>query len=344
MQATRLSKYTSKSLYLGLERVEIPVYRSTGGPILKTLLSSACRLDCLYCPYRAGGPAPRIRWEPSRLARVALEAWRRGEIRGVFLSSGLYGDPERVVEDMVDVAEKLRRLGYRGYLHLRLMPGTPPSLIREALRVADRVGINLETVGPGHLAEIAPSKGSWTLDLYSKLVYAARVAGRPRRVDTQLVVGAAGESDGEILSLTWNLLKMGVGVVHYSPYTPIPGTPLASKRGMTSAARAKRLYEAEMLMRDYGFGLREILEVLDEFGMLPVTHRSLKEEIARAHPEWFPVDPYTASLHELLRVPGIGPKTAKAIVALREQGRLNREIIAKLLGARFKKASRYLAL
>ncbi len=322
----------------------MPVYKSVGGAILKTLLSSACRLDCLYCPYRAGGPAPRFKWEPSKLVRVALEAWRRRMVKGVFLSSGLYGDPEQVVEDILEVAERLRRIGYRGYLHLRLMPGTPPSLIREALRVADRVGVNLETVNPTYFAEIAPSKGSWTLDLYSKLIYAARVARNPRRIDTQLVVGAAGESDEEMLRVAWNLLEVGVGVIHYSPYTPIPGTPLASKRGRVSDARARRLYEAEVLMRDYGFTLQEILEVVDERGMLPLSHRSLKEEIARMHPEWFPVDPYTAGLRELLRVPGIGPETARRIIGAREEGRLSRDTLAKLLGARFRKAARYLAL
>ena len=302
-------------------------------------------MDCLYCPFRAGGPAPRRAWRPEKLVRVALEAWRQGSIRGVFLSSGLYGDPERIVEEEIRVAEMLRREGFQGYIHLRLMPGTPYSLIREALRVADRVGLNLETVDPDRFSEIAPSKGSWSLDIYSRLLYVARAAGRPSRVDTQLVVGAAGESDEEILRLTWSLLSSGVGVVHYSPYTPVPGTPLAEKRRAVGEWRARRLYEAEILMRDYGMSVDDILAVVDEAGLLPRTRRSLKEEVARAHPEWFPVDPERATLRELLRVPGIGPKTAKAIIAARRRGeRLTREKLAKILGPRFRRAARYLDL
>ncbi|WP_244403854.1 radical SAM protein [Pyrolobus fumarii] len=327
-----------------LEVVEAPIYRSTGGPILKTLLSQACRMDCLYCPYRVGGPLrERSVWSPEKLVRVTLELWRRGEIRGLFLSSGFYGDPEVVVEAQLEVARRLREAGFKGYLHLRLMPGTPGSLIREALRLADRVGVNLESVGPAEFAEIAPSKGSWSLDLMSKLMYAARVAGNPRRVDTQLVVGAAGESDEEILKLTASLVKGGVGIVHYSPYTPVPGTPLAEKRPPVPKRRAQRLYEALALLRDYGMSLGSILDILDERGMLPLAGPSLKEIVARAHPEWFPVDPHTASLEELLRVPGIGPRTAREIIRARREGRLDVYVLRRILGPRWRRAARYLA-
>ena len=326
-----------------MERVEVPLYKSSRGVLFKTLLSSACRMDCLYCPYRRGGPAERHAYTPSRLARLAFEAVRRGLASGVFISSGLYGDPEVVTEAVVEAAERLRALGYRGYIHLRLMPGTPPSLVRRAAEVADRIGVNLETVDPSRFAEIAPSKGSWSLDLYSRLAYAARVAGDPRRVDTQLVVGAAGETDEEIIELTYRLLRLGVGVVHYSPYTPVPGTPLAEKRRATPEARARRLYEAEALMRDYRMTPEDLKAVLDDRGMLPLTPRSLKEEVAEAHPEWFPVDPEEATLEELLRVPGIGPKTARAVLEARREGRrIDRALLYRLLGGRARKALKYL--
>ncbi|ABM80668.1 conserved archaeal protein [Hyperthermus butylicus DSM 5456] len=261
----------------------------------------------------------------------------------MFLSSGFYGDPERVVEDLLSVVWELRRRGYSGYIHVRLMPGTPPSLIREALRLADRVGLNLEAPSPTQFAEIAPSKGSWSLDLLSKLLYAARVAGSPQRVDTQLVVGASGESDLDILRLAEGLAASGVGIMHFSPYTPVPGTPLAEKiRRPTPMWRIRQLYEAWMLLSRYGFKLGDFEPLLDEQGNIPPDTARLKDRLAWAHPEWYPVDPTTAKFRELLRVPGIGPRTARRIVEFREKGELTLERLRNILGPRWKRAQRYL--
>ena len=326
------------------ERVEIPVYRSTGGPLFKTLLSSGCRMDCKYCPFARFCRTRREAWNPDKLVRVFLEAYRRGVVKGLFLSSALYGDPERVSSDVVSVAEKLRQAGYKGYIHLRLMPGTPPDTIRRALSVANRVGINLEAPSPSAFSDIAPSKGSWSLDIYSKLLYAARIARSPRRVDTQLVLGASGETDRDVLVLVSTLLSRGVGVVHFSPYTPVPGTPLARKRRQTPLWRARLLYEALVLLRDYHFDLREIEAALNEHGYFPPINTRLKEYIAVLHPEWFPVDPSSASYKELLRVPGVGPSAARRIIETRSSGGLSVTILRRLLGARWRKAQKYLDL
>ena len=326
------------------ERIEIPVYRSTGGPIFKTLLSSGCRMDCRYCPFAYFCKVRRTAWRPDKLVRVFLQAYREGLVKGLFLSSALYGDPERVSSDIIEVAERLRRAGYRGYIHLRLMPGTPSSLIRRALELADRVGINLEAPSPSAFQEIAPSKGSWSLDIYSKLLYATRIARDSKRVDTQLVLGASGESDEEVLRLVETLVARGIGIIHFSPYTPVPGTPLAEKRRATPLWRAHQLYEALVLIRDYSFTLRDIEPALTEHGFLPPLRTRLKEHIAQLHPEWFPVDPLAASRRELVRVPGIGPATANEIIRARSKGRLSLELLRKLLGPRWRKAQRYLDL
>ncbi len=328
------------------ERVEIPVYRSAGGPLFKTLLSSACRMDCRYCPLSTYCRIPRHVWDRRKLVRVFLEAYRKGIVRGLFLSSSLYGDPERVVEDMIEVVEELRRKGYKGYIHLRLMPGTPPHLIRYAAKIATRIGLNLEAPTPSHFVEIAPSKGGWSTDLLAKLLYAARVAGNPDRVDTQLVVGASGETDREILALVESLTGNGVGKIHFSPYIPIPGTPLAAKRRRgTPKWRSRLLYEAWALIRFYGFTLKDIEPVLDDKGMLPKTLRRLKDVIAEAHPEWFPVDVNNASLRELLRVPGIGIRRARRILEVRRvKGRLKPDDVRKIVGlSAWRKAVKYLA-
>jgi len=310
----------------GFEVDEVPVYRSAGGPIMKTLYSSACRLDCRYCPFsRLCRRIPRERWEPGKLARAFMAAYQMGVVGGLFISSGLYGDPERVSSDIIEEARKVRRLGFRGYIALRLMPGTPLWLVREALEVADRVGVNLEAPTSSAFSDIAPSKGSWSLDVLRPLLYAARIAGDPWRVSTQLVVGAAGESDEEHLILASRLVEEGVGVVYYSPYTPIPGTPLARRRPPTPYWRVRRLHEALRLMRDCRYKLEWILDVLDDEGMLPAPRKpseTLKEAIASKHPEWYPVDLATAGVSELLRVPGIGPRTAREFLEVREKAGL----------------------
>jgi len=342
-------KWQSPSILLEgaerFERAEIPVYRSTGSPLFKTLLSSGCRMDCRYCPFASGAGTPREMWHRSKLVRVFLEAYRRGLVRGLFLSSGFYGDPERVSLDLVEVAEELRRRGYKGYIHLRLMPGTPSWVIREALRVANRVGLNLEAPGPSFFAEIAPSKGGWNLDLLSRLLYAASVARYPSRVDTQFVLGASGESDLDVLKLVEYLVGLGVGRIHFSPYTPVSGTPLARvRRRPTPLWRSRQLYEAETLIRDYGFRLRDLESLLDDEGNIPPSSAPLKRRLARAHPEWFPVDPETASLRELLRVPGIGPRRARRIIAARARGELSLHVLRRLLGSGWRIAQRYLDL
>jgi len=342
-------KWRSPSILLEgaerFERVEVPVYCSTGGPLFKTLLSSGCRMDCRYCPFAQGVRAPREAWRRDKLVRVFLEAYRRGLVRGLFLSSGLYGDPERVSLDVVEVAEELRRRGYRGYIHLRLMPGTPLWLVREALRLADRVGLNLEAPGPSFFSEIAPSKGRWSLDLLSRLLYAAHVARDPRRVDTQLVLGASGESDRDVIALVEYLAESGVGRVHFSPYTPVRGTPLASVRSRpTPLWRSRQLYEAEVLIRDYGFRAHDFEPILDDEGNIPPSSMQLKKRLALAHPEWFPVNPETASMYELLRVPGIGPKRAQMIVEVRNRGELDLAELRRILGPVWRAAQRFLDL
>jgi len=330
------------------DEVEAPVYSSTGGRLFKALYSTGCRMDCRYCPFAVFCRRSRSYWGRERLARAFLAAWRRGLVGGLFLSSGLYRDPEDVTLELVETAEELRRRGYRGYLHLKLMPGAPGWLIRRALEAADRVSLNLEAASPAAFSEIAPSKGSWGLDLYSRLLLAADYAADPRRVSTQLVVGAAEESDRELIRLTWLLHRAGVGVVHYSPYTPVPGTPLAEKRPPTPPERTGLLYEASRLIRGYGFAPEDFEPLLGGDGMLqaPPPGASLKEALARSHPDWFPVDPEEAGLQELLRVPGIGPKAAREILRARSQGRrLTPWLLARILGpSRFRRAAPFLGL
>jgi len=326
------------------EEVEAPTYRAAGGPLLKILYSSGCRMDCMYCPFAVFCRRGRSVWSREKLVRTVLAA-RGRRVQGVFLSSGLHRDPEDVTMELVEVAEELRRRGYQGYIHVKVMPGTPGWLVKRALEPADRVSLNLETPAAHYFAEIAPSKGSWARDLYQRLLLAADYARSPGRVSTQFVVGAAAESDQELLRLTWVLHRAGVGTVHYSPYVPVPGTPLAEKRRPTPPSRTGALYEASRLLRDYGFKPGDFEPLLDDAGMLRVrASASLKEELARSHAEWFPVNVETASRQELLRVPGIGPTAASRILEARRKGvRITPWLLARILGARrFRRAAPYL--
>ena len=330
----------------GIERVEVPVYRATRGRLFKTALSSSCRMDCLYCPFRCGSRiVARERWEPRRLVEAFLSAYRAGVVSGLFLTSGFYGDPDRVVDDMLRVVEELRRRGYRGYVHVRLMPGVSRWYIKEALRLADRVGLNIEAPSEAAFSEIAPSKADWRRDIVWRLRRAAGLAG-PRgrwRVDTQLVVGASGESDEEIIDAMALMKRIGVGVMHFSPYTPIPGTPLAEKRPPTPIRRIRLLYQVWSLLSRYGFRVWEVKELLGEDGMLHAVG-DLKEVLASMHPEWFPVDPLDAGYSELVRVPGIGPRRARLIIEARREGRLTLYLLRRILGPAWRRASRYLDL
>ncbi|HIP85703.1 MAG TPA: radical SAM protein [Pyrodictium sp.] len=328
-----------------IERIEAPVYRSTGGPIFKVAIATACRMDCLYCPFRVGSNCARIFWKPEKLVRVFISLYRHRVVRGIFLTSGYFSDPDRVVEQMLEVVEKLRKIGYKGYVHVRLMPGTSKHLVRETLRLCDRVGLNVEAPSKQHFSEIAPSKGDWRRDIVDRLIYAASIAGKPDRIDTQFVVGASGESDEDILETSYWLVHKGVGRLHYSPYTPISGTPLAEKKPPTPQDRVYRLYQAWSLMRYYGFDLNFIKLALQENGMLTRT-RDLKRVVAerlgigREHR----IDPLEARVEELLLVPGIGPQTARRIVRIREKGSLTVDVLRKILGGRWRKAVKYLDL
>jgi predicted DNA-binding helix-hairpin-helix protein len=326
-----------RSLVMGAEydRAEVPLYEASGrrkATLLKTLLSSACRMDCRYCPFRAGCPlAKRMSWETDKLVRITMDLYRRGVIKGLFLSSGFYGDPDAVAEKQLEVVEELRRRGFKGYIHLRLMPGVHWWYIRRAAELADRIGVNLETTDPSRFSEIAPSKGDWRQDILYKLEYMARESRwRKAGVDTQLMAGVAGETDEELLRLTWRLYRiLGISRVHYSAFRPVKGTPMENNPP-APLWREHRLYQASELIRRYGYTMAEITQILDERGMLP--NKDPKEAYAEANPDLYPVDINNASLHELLRVPGIGPSAAELILRIREHRRITAPLLIRILG------------
>ncbi len=342
------------------DRCYVPIYEASAGGrrvrLLKTLMTNKCRNECLYCAFRCSSARVKMAWRPEKLASIALRLWREGKIEGVFLSSSIPKDPDSSVELELETARLLRSMGFTGYIHLRLMPGTSRHLIREAVELADRTGVNLEAPDEDLFRELCPDKGSFRTDVLKRLEWVAseaRQVGRPGEraygacragIDTQLVVGALDDNDIDYIYITdWLFRKLGLRRVYFSPFEPIEGTPLEGRRPCPKR-RVLRLYQASFLLRDYGIRAWELCELVRD-GRLP--DEDPKEALAKLEPGRFPLDPNSAGYWELVRVPGIGPSAARRILALRSSGREIRDFwdLAALLGpARAKKAARYLDL
>jgi len=309
---------------VGITRVRYPGHGSTR--LMRVMQTNACSLSCGYCPTFCGGKVRRTYLAPEEVARVIMDANRRRLADGLFLTSGVPGRPEKMTDRMLAAVDLLRRReGFRGYVHLKLLPGSQPAQVEEAVRLANRVSVNLEAPSTDHVHALAREK-DFGGDLLPKLEQAGRLVLARRReaphlaaatsTTTQFVVGAAGERDREIIGVVARLERERLlHHAHFSAFQPVVGTPLEGARA-TPATRELRLYQAEHLLREYGFGSDEL--VFREDGNLPLDDDP-KTAWALAHPERFPLDVSRASYEALVRVPGIGPKTARTLVTDRRR-------------------------
>jgi predicted DNA-binding helix-hairpin-helix protein len=291
--------------------------------MLKVLQASGCERGCLYCAERLGGRSTPVSLPPEDLARAFVGLHRQRKVFGLFLSSAIRGGPVATMNRMIDTAELLRgRYRFGGYLHLKIIPGSTPQQVERAMQLATRVSVNLEAPTAAHLELIAPGK-RFEDEILAPMrqVARAQAAGRFTRSGqtTQLVVGAAGESDRQIAeAVEWLYRDLRLARVYYSSLQPVPGTALAD-RPPVPFMREHRLYQVDFLLRSYGFTRNEI--EFDGQGALPL-HLDPKTAWARRHPERFPVEVNTAPVSELVRIPGIGPRSAVRIERARRQGRL----------------------
>ncbi len=329
-----------------ITRYIVPVTRRDGRrmPVLKVLQTNACVKDCYYCPFRAGRRFRREAFKPEELARLVAQLHRAGIVEGLFLSSGVVGQEDHTMAQIVATAEILRRKhGFRGYLHLKIMPGASDAAIEAALRLADRVSVNLEAPNPKRLARLTSTK-DLQRDLLAPLQRVQELVawmGRQVSRTTQFVVGAAGETDREILTTVHHLYRrLGLARVYYSAFRPIPDTPLES-RPPEDPRRQDRLYQADALLRWYGFEPAEL--PLDPQGNLPLDEDP-KTAWARRHPERFPVEVNTAAREELLRVPGIGPVATERILRWRRHGTFRDLAALRKAGAVAERAAPYITL
>jgi predicted DNA-binding helix-hairpin-helix protein len=300
---------------VGISGVRLPGGGNT--TLMRIMQTNACSLSCGYCPTFCGGKVKRATLSPEEAATTFMEAHRAGLVNGLFLTSGVPGRPVKATDRMLATVEILRRRErFEGYVHVKLLPGAEAAQVEAAARWADRISVNLEAPTDAHVHALAKEK-HLTGDLLPKLELAGRLLrerGGAAGTTTQFVVGAAGERDREILGLVARLESHRLlHHSHFSAFQPVVGTPFEGLEA-TPAARELRLYQAEHLLRQYGFTWDEL--PFERDGNLPLDDDP-KTAWASAHPERFPVEIRTASYQMLLRVPGLGPKAARTILAER---------------------------
>ncbi len=305
-----------------------PVTLPNGGRsvLFKTLLSNECVNDCRYCPLRSAGNARRCSLTPEETVNAFLSYLQRGQVFGLFLSSGVVGTPDRTMQKLIDVARILRRKKeFRGYLHLKLIPGASEAALREAISLASAVSLNIETAGEKHFKRLSLRK-DYLRDVIQPLRLISRLTAPGTRFSrvkqtTQFVVGAADETDRELVKYMGGLYqRLNLHRVYFSAYqrgVGEPGLPGEQTEAGRLLNREHRLYQCDWLIRKYGFKPEEI--PFDSTGNLAVD-TDPKEHWARLHPEYFPLNVNRAEERELLRVPGLGPVTVKRILQRRKSG------------------------
>ncbi|WP_316168152.1 MULTISPECIES: putative DNA modification/repair radical SAM protein [unclassified Bradyrhizobium] len=318
--------------------------------LLKILLTNACNYDCLYCVNRASSNVPRARFTVDEIVKLTIDFYRRNYIEGLFLSSGIIRSPDYTMEQVVSVARKLREEHrFRGYIHLKTIPEADEALIAEAGKYADRLSINIEMPLETSLAKLAPEKNQRAirrtmgrlrlkLDEADEAKKAIRKARPPRFApagqSTQMIVGADSADDRTILATSANLYgAYKLRRVYYSAFSPIPDASRALPLQAPPLAREHRLYQADWLMRFYGFDAEEIVD--ESQGMLPL---DIDPKLAWAlrHRDRFPLDINTASREELLRVPGFGTRTVERILTMRRATSIRLADLTRLHVARNK--------
>lgn len=308
--------------------------------LLKILLSNDCIYDCKYCPNRVTADVPRATATPEEICELTIDFYKRNYIEGLFLSSAVCKNPNDTMEKLLSVVKKLRlEYGFHGYIHLKGIPRADEALNREAARYADRMSYNVELPSESSLKLLAPQKSKESLLLPMKQLTSERMKFAeekrkglikgyflPAGQTTQMIVGASPEADGQILRLTQALYrKMELKRVYYSSYVPVVRDPLLPDLG-AGQLREHRLYQADWLLRFYGFTVEEIVGEGENLA----TEFDPKCAWALKNMQLFPVEINRAPLETLLRVPGIGARNAHKIVEARRYATLAFEDLVKM--------------
>ena len=322
--------------------------------LLKIMLTNNCIYDCAYCINRRSNDLPRATFSVSELVNLTIEFYRRNYIEGLFLSSGVVRNPDYTMERLVKVVKDLRQVyRFNGYIHLKSIPGASQELVNEAGLYADRMSVNIEIPNEQSLQLLAPEKDFQSVftpmryiqqgmlqsaEERKKFRHAPRFV--PAGQSTQMIVGATSDSDKDILHLTSALYKRpSMKRVYYSGFVPVNGydkrLPALKQPPLV---RENRLYQADWLLRFYNINVDEIVD--DSY---PDLDLEIDPKLAWAlrHPEAFPVDINRADYEMLLRVPGLGVKSAKMILTARRYSRLGTSHL-KQIGVVLKKAQYFI--
>ena len=312
--------------------------------LLKILLTNSCIFDCAYCINRKSSNVRRARFTAEEVVRLTLAFYKRNYIEGLFLSSGIIRSSNYTMEQIVEVARSLREdHDFRGYIHLKTIPDADPEIVRQAGLYADRVSINVELPSESGLASLAPEKDAARIedamgDMKSSIADASDAAKRfksapafaPAGQSTQMIVGADGANDRDIVAKASNLYdRFRLRRVYYSAFSPIPDASAVLPLKRPPLMREHRIYQADWLMRFYGFASQEVQSATDKQGMLPL---DIDPKLAWAlkFRDSFPVDVNRAPKEKLLRVPGLGLKAVDRIIASRRSRILRLDDVGRL--------------
>ncbi|MBI4684528.1 MAG: radical SAM protein [Nitrospirae bacterium] len=329
-----------------------PVTLPQGGysVLLKTLLSNACKNDCKYCPLRSETNVRRCTLHPEEIANVFMEYVRRKKVFGLFLSSAVIGNPDHTMDKINAVAHILRyNHNYCGYIHLKIIPGASDAAIEDSFSLASTVSLNIETPGKNRF-KVLSGKKDYENDIIRPLKLMSKLTGAGNRFErvkctTQFIVGASDETDSEIVDYTFGLYKrLNFKRVYFSAYQKGLGSPeIPGERQFLASPekffmREHRLYQADFLIRRYGFHKQDIL--FNEQGNLKLD-KDPKEIWAENHPEFYPVSINRADRETLLRVPGLGPHTVGIMLKVRHERKITCLEDLGIRGKRLAKVKNY---
>lgn len=298
--------------------------------LLKILMTNICTYDCLYCQSRRSNDVPRAIMTPSEICEITMEFYKRNYIEGLFLSSAVYKNANYTMELLLDTVIRLRKLyNFNGYIHLKGIPGADKLLIMRAGEYVDRMSFNLELPSEQSLRLLAPQKSKKSILSPMSLISGEKQADKsikskflPAGQTTQIIVGASPERDGKILRLTSALYnKYELKRVYYSSYAPLNLNESLLPKIPAGLLREHRLYQADWLLRFYGFSVEELIGENENLLM----EYDPKCAWALKHQELFPIEINTAPVEMLVKVPGIGLKGAYKIISARRYGSLNFE-------------------
>lgn len=297
--------------------------------LLKILLTNFCLYDCQYCVNRRSSDVPRARFTAEEVVKLTLDFYRRNCVSGLFLSSGIIQSVDYTMEQLVLVAQLLReKYSFRGYIHLKTIPAADPALIQQAGLYADRLSVNIELPTNDSLIRLAPEKNIPSINDAMRIIHRGQQATQgekraplftPAGQSTQMIVGADAANDHTILQRAEGLYQnFKLRRVYYSAFSPIPASPSALPLAPPPLLREHRLYQADFLIRSYGFNSSELLATP---GNLPL---DIDPKLAWAlnNRDRFPVDLNRADITLIARVPGIGLRTAERLISLRQERRI----------------------